>query len=84
MSTPITLKRKVEKRMRRIPAIEEMIILLPDWRRTGSPDEVSTMALPQSTMIKAVPPAMPKIIERSERTKGPPDGSVEKHPKTVQ
>lgn len=69
--------------IRKSPMREEKIISLPFLSRSGSPAEVSTVALPAKTERKAIPPEMPKTIDRIERTKGAADGSVERQPITV-
>ncbi len=67
--------------MSRIPTIEEKIISFPFLRRSGSPEEVRTVALPARTARKAIPPETPKTMESIDLTKN--SGLVERHPKTV-
>lgn len=49
----------MEKIVKTRPAIAEMIISLPDFKRSGLLAEVETVKAPKRIKIRAKPPAMP-------------------------
>ena len=81
MSKPTTRRRKTEKMISKRPKIEEAMMSFPLFKRSGSPDEVRTIALPTNIERKAIPPETLKTIFSIELAKN--SGLVERQPKTV-